>query len=791
MAQPIKTAAVLGAGYMGSHIAAHLSGVGVKVHLLDIVPPKLEGEQLKDPAARNGFAAKGLQAALDFKPAAFYDKDSARLVEVGNFDDHIDRIKDADLIIEAVVERLDIKLDLFKKVAPHVKDDALLASNTSGLSIASMSDAIPAELQKRFLGMHFFSPVRYMRLLEIIPGPQTEGSALTKASAIGDMLGKGVVYAKDTPNFIANRIGIHAAMLAIHTADEMGLSIEDVDAITGAPMGRPKSGTYRLGDMVGIDVIGHVSNTCHELVKDDPEREVFKAPKWVHDLVESGRVGQKAGAGFYKKEGKTIFVLDKETLEYREQNKNRYDSIGATKGKDDPGERIKIMVNGDDTASEFAWKILSRSLCYSARLMGEIADDVVNVDRAMRWGFNWDLGPFQIWDAIGVKESVARMQKEGMEVPAWVIDMVESGIDTFYSPQEADKTFFDYKAKSQSKVPFDPRYIRLDALKEDKKNVVIDKLGASLIDIGDGVVCLEVHTKMNTIDQDVIDMLWEACDEAEKNFEAMVIGNDGQHFGAGANLMMIMMAAQQKAFDQIEPMIKRLQHGLQRVRYAGVPVVSAPHGLTLGGGAEIAMAADATEAFAETYMGLVEVGVGLVPAGGGCLRMVERWTEEESRVEGVDVLPFIAQPSLNIAMAKVATGAEEARALRYIRATDSMVLNRDLLLYNAKQRALGMARAGYRPARPRVLRAAGYDAKETILMRVEGLKEGGYASEHDGLVASKVAHILCGGNVRPGTELTEEYYLDLEREAFMSLCGEEKTVARIQHMLMKNKPLRN
>lgn len=791
MPHQLKTAAVLGAGYMGSHIAAHLAAIGVRVHLLDILPPELKPDQAQDPEARNAFAARGLAAALKFKPAAFYDPDSARLIEVGNFEDDLERLAEADLIIEAIVERLDVKLDLFKRVAPHVSEHAILATNTSGLSIGAMSEGLPPELQKRFLGMHFFSPVRYMRLLEIISGPETEGAVLSRTAAIGELLGKGVVYAKDTPNFIANRIGIHAAMLSIHTADEMELSIEDVDAITGTPMGRPKSGTFRLGDMVGIDVIGHVARTTYETGEGDAERDVFKSPEWVTKLVESGRVGQKAKAGFYKKQGKEILVLDRGTLEYRAQNKNRYDSIGATKGEDDPGKRIKAMIDGDDRASEFAWKTLSRSLCYSARLLGEIADDLVSIDRAIRWGFNWDLGPFQIWDAIGVRESVARMKKENMDVPAWVVDMLESGQERFYSPAQADKSYYDFRSKSQTRVPFDPRHIRLDALREDSSKIVLDKLGATLIDIGDGVACLEVHTKMNTIDQDVIDMLHESVDEVEKNFEAMVIGNDGEHFGAGANLMLIMMAAQQKAWDQIEPMIDRLQQGLQRVRYASVPVVSAPFQLTLGGGAEIAMAADATEAFAETYMGLVEVGVGLVPGGGGCLRMVERWSEEASKTEGVDLLPFVAQASLNIAMAKVATGAEEARRLRFIRPTDGVTLNRDMLLYHAKQRALGMARSGYRAERPKVFAAAGYDAKETILMRVEGLKEGGYASEHDALIAGKVAHIICGGNVRPGVKLTEQHYLDLEREAFLALCGEEKTQARIQHMLMKNKPLRN
>lgn len=789
MAEEIQTAAVLGAGYMGSHIAAHLAGVGIKTHLLDIVPPK-EEDAAKN---RNAFAANGVAAALEHKPAAFYDPEAARLIEVGNFDDHLERIAEADLIIEAVVERMDIKKSLFEKVSKHVKDGALIATNTSGLSIGEMAEVFPEEQQKRFLGMHFFSPVRYMRLLEIISGPKTESAALARAAAIGDLLGKGVVYAKDTPNFIANRIGIHAAMLAIHTMGEMDLTIEQVDKITGAPMGRPRSGVFRLGDMVGIDVIGHVARTCYEKGEGDPEREIFQAPEWVEKLVADGRVGQKAKvkAGFYKKTADAILVLDPATLEYREQDKVRFESIGATRNKDDAGERIKVMVNGDDDGAKFAWKILARSLCYSARLVGEISDDIVNIDRAMRWGFNWDLGPFQVWDAIGVSESVERMKSDGLDVPAWVETMIEGGQTSFYTPAAAEKRFYAPKAKSMSIVPFDPRHIRLAAIHEDKSKIIKANMGASLLDLGEGVACLEVHTKMNTIDQDVISMIHDSVDEVEKNFEALVVGNDGEHFGAGANLMLIFMAAQQKAWDQIEPMIEKLQYGLQRLRYSRVPVVTAPHQFTFGGGCEIAMAGDATQAHAETYIGLVEVGVGLIPGGGGCMRMVERWTEEEAKVEGADLLPFIGAASLNLAMAKVATGAEEAKRFRFLRPTDGITLNRDLLLHEAKQRALGLSRAGYRPQRPKVFRAAGFDAKETIMMRVRGMVEGGYASEHDALVASKLAHVLCGGNVRPGTELSEDAYLSLEREAFLSLCGEEKSQARIQHMLMKNKPLRN
>lgn len=774
---------------MGSAIAAHLAGAGVKTHLLDIVPPNLTEKEQGQPKARSRFAESGLEKAIKAKPAAFFDPDAARLVQTGNIEDHLDRLKECDLVIEAIIEDLGAKQKLFEKIAPVVSPNAILASNTSGLSIAKMSAVLPAQLRPQFLVLHFFNPVRYMRLLEVAPGPETRPELVERMARFGEWLGKGVVYAKDTANFVANRIGVYSLMFAMRAMLEEGLTVEQVDKIVGRPMGRPKSAAFDTADLVGLDTLAHVAKNCQTALVNDEERDVFALPELVQKLIARGSLGRKSGGGFYKKVDKDIHVVDLQTLEYRPQAKVRFDSLGAVKNEEDPGKRLKLLVNADDVAGRFAWKVLSHTLAYSARRLGEIADDVVNVDRAMRWGFNWDLGPFEAWDAIGVAESVARMEKDGIALPDWVKALAKSG-GSFYSGGAKAPSFHDYGTGERRPVPFGPKEIRIAALKESGK-VIKENFGASLVDLGDGVLNVEVHTKMNTLDPDVIGMLSDAVDLAEKDFEAVVIANDGEHFGAGANLMLIMMAAQQKAWDQVEKIIRGLQGSLQKVRYARVPVVAAPFNYTLGGAAEVAMAADACQAHAETYMGLVEVGVGLIPAGGGCLRMVERFTDDAAKVRGVDLLPFIGEASLNVAMAKVATSAEEAKKLRYLRPTDGVSLNRSELLYAAKWRALGMARAGYRPPRAAVHTAVGYDAAKTIGARVWGLVESGYASQHDALIANKLASILCGGAVPAGAEVSDQHYLDLECEAFLSLCGEQKTLDRIGHMLMNNKPLRN
>ncbi len=769
---------------MGTGIAAHLAGAGIRTHLLDIVP--------KDAGRdRNRLVTDAIAKALKSKPATFYDPDAARSIVPGNFDDHLDRLGECDLVVEAVVENLDLKKKLFAGVAEKISRHAILASNTSGLSIARMQQGLPADLAARMVVMHFFNPVRYMKLLEIVPGPKTDPRTVRRAVEIGEMLGKGIVYGKDTPNFVANRIGVYGLMQVIKSMAEDGLGIEEVDKIVGQPMARPASAAFKTGDIVGIDTFVHVANNCYENLRSDEEHAIFAMPDWVVKLVERGHLGRKSGAGFYKKVGDDILVLDSATGDYRPQQKVRYESIGATRNIDDPAKRLATMIAGDDKAAHFAWKVLSRTLCYAARRLGEIADDIVQIDRGMRWGFGWDLGPFEAWDAIGVEESVARMKKDGLDVPKWVLDMIDSGRSRFYDGTVAHRSYWETKKSTAEPLQRDPRELILDAVREDKKRVVKENYGACLLDIGDGVLCLEVRTKMNTIDDDVTSMLVDGVKEAEKHFQALVIGNDGAHFGVGANLMLVYGLAQQQEWTQLDAAVRALQDALQGLRYANIPVVAAPFGYTMGGSAEIAMAADACQAYAETYMGLVEVGVGLIPAGGGCLRLVERWTDSVQDVEGADLLPFIGSASLNIAMATVATGAEEARRLRYLLPTDGITLNRDHLIEHAKRRAIGMAASGYRPPRPRVIKAAGLDAAKSIGMRIWSLVEGGYASAHDALIARKVVHVLAGGEVAGGTELGEQHYLDLEREAFLSLCGEEKSMERMQSMLMTNKPLRN
>ncbi len=785
MTDTVRTVGVIGAGVMGSAIAAHMAGAGLRVHLLDIVPKAADGARVD----RNALAKGGLERALKAKPAAFFDPDAARLVTPGNLEDHLGRLAECDLVIEAVVESLEIKRRLFATIESHLADHAVLASNTSGLSIAAMSEALPEALQKRFVVLHFFNPVRYMRLLEVVPAPKTDARVIERMVSFGEWLGKGIVYGKDTTNFVANRIGVYSIMLTMHEMLSQGLSIEAVDAICGKPMGRPKSAVFQTADIVGIDTLIHVGKNCYDSLTNDPQRDVFQMPEFVQQMAKAGAVGRKAGAGFYKKVGKDIFVLDLQSKDYRAREPVEFASVAAAKGA--PAERLRKLIAGDDAAAKFAWTIVSKTLSYTASLMGEIADDVINIDRAMRWGFNWDLGPFEMWDALGVAETVGRMKAEGQSIPEWVSEMLASGRTSFYTGSVASGTFYDCMGKTPLPIPHHAKELRVAAFKEQRTNVVEKNDGATLVDIGDGVVCLELHTKMNTLDADVISMIGRTVEVAEAQFEAIVVANDAEHFSAGANLMMIVGAAMQQKWDQIDGIIAGLQNALQALRYCRVPVVSAPAQYTLGGGAELAMASDASQAFAETYMGLVEVGVGLIPAGCGCLRMVERYTSAVSDVEGVDLLPLVGQASLNIAMAKASTSAEEAKRLRYLRPTDGISLNRDFLLYESKQRAIGLAGAGYRPPSPLLLKAAGYDAAKTIGVKIWSMVEGRWASPHDALIANKIAHVLCGGAVAAGQVLPEQHFLDLEREAFLQLCGEPKTHERIKHMLETGKPLRN
>lgn len=783
---PIRRAAVLGAGVMGRGIAAHLAGVGVDVLLLDIVPP---GEKSDAPTARNRFAANGLQAAIKNRPALFYDADDARWITVGNFDDDLQRVAEVDWIIEVVKEDLAIKRDLFAKLDRLRKPGTLISSNTSGLPLADLIEGRSDDFKQHFIITHFFNPVRYMKLLEVVTGPETKPGLIAAFETFArETLGKGVVYAKDSPAFVANRVGTFSMMYTVHRMLEEKLSPELVDTVFGSPMGRPKSAVFRTADVVGLDTLALVSSHLHEDLPNDEMRRYFQVPAPLQTLIEKGWLGSKSGQGAYKKVGRDILTYDPYTGEYREAEKPRSESIKAAKGESDPGRRIKKMVSGDDAAARLAWDSLAQTLTYAARHLDEMAGDLVQIDNGMKWGYAWDLGPFEIWDAIGVAESVARMEADGFAVPKWVKAMLDAGRSSFYEGDFGARTFWDHTAGEARPEVLSPRYRHLPS--SIKHEALVSKNhGARLWDLGDGVACVEFRTKMNAVDADVIAMLNEAVDRAEKDFDALVIGNhDPRAFSAGANIMMIAMAAQQGAWDQVREMITAFQQACLKLRHSRIPVVAAPAGMTFGGGAEICLGANAIQAHAELYMGLVEVGVGLIPGGGGCFALLHN---KQSQGPDTDPLVYLRDTFMAIGMAKVATSAREAQKMGFLLPGDRITMDRDELIEAAKQRALGMARSDFRPPRPRALKVAGRSGYATLHSALWDMNQSGQISEHDMLIGQRLANVLAGGDVAAGTEVTEARFHELEQEAFLSLCGEPKTQARIQHMLTTNKPLRN
>ena len=800
MARTIRKVAVLGAGVMGTGIAAHLAGVGLETVLLDIVPPKLSEEDEKkglnreSEEFRNRFATTALAKAKKAKPPVYYNTADADLITVGNFDDHLPLIKDCDWIVEAVIERLDIKQSLFAKLDEFRKEGSLITSNTSGLSIEKMVEGRSEDFQKCFFVTHFFNPVRFMRLLELVPGEKTDHDVFAGFASFGaDRLGKGIVFGKDTPNFIANRIGTYGMMYTLQAMVKDGFSVEEIDAVFGPASGRPKSAVFRTADIVGLDTLAHVADNCYDSLVDDECRDTFKAPDFLAEMIKRGWLGQKTKGGFYKKVGKEIHALDVKTFEYKLKEKVRADSIGAArKAKGGVGNKIKTLIAGEDRLGKLAWESTAMTLIYAARRLGEIADDVVNCDRAMCWGFNWELGPFETWDAIGLRESVERMIKDGMDVPEVITTMLEKGNESFYAGTVSEPTYYDYNSGEYKAVPLDVRQIRLDALRENEK-VIKKNTGATLFDAGDGVLLVEFHTKMNAVDDDVIAMLHHAITLAEdQGWKGVVIANEHKDaFSAGANLFAVLMACQQKQWDGIEKMVSSFQQACLRLRYSDIPVATAPAGLALGGGAEMVMGADVTCAFAETYMGLVELGVGLIPGGGGTLEMLERFCGQLPDDPGFDPLPFLKGAFMNIGMAQVAVGAEDARKLGMLRPQDKVTLNRDLLVHNAKQTVLGMFRSGYRRPRAINFRLPGANGAASFRWFLDGMVKGKQITEHEYKIASKLAWVLCGGDTSTRAKVSQQQILDLEREAFLSLCGEPKTHERMQHMLQFNKPLRN
>lgn len=798
----IRKGAVIGAGVMGAAIAAHLANAGIPSVLLDIRPAgptdaeKKKGLRLEDPPVANRYAIAGLDRARKSKPASFYTKRCASLVSVGNLDDDLSMLSDVDWVIEVVVEDLEIKKELFRKIAPYLKAGAVLSTNTSGLSVNRLAESLPEELRPRFLATHFFNPPRYLKLLEIVPAEWTDRAVVAAMVRFGeDVLGKGVVHAKDSPNFVANRIGAYAMFHAVKLMREKGYNITEVDKLTGKAIGRPKSATFRTADLVGIDTLIHVANNMYENLPGDPERELFATPDFVQVMLDRGWLGSKSGRGFYRKgnkEGKkTIFVLDPASMEYIDQPKVSFGSLEMAGTMDDPGERIGALVGSKDRAGAFLWANLSATLRYAANSLPGICDDIVNVDNALRWGFGWEIGPFQIWDALGVRKTCERMQTEGVEVPGIAKALFDSGRESFYERDAGKTVFFDGNTGKHEPVPVNPRIITLGDRKERGK-VIIDDPDALLVDIGDEVACLEFRTKMNTIGPGIIQMISKSIAEVEKNWRGLVIGNNAENFSVGANLLLVLNEIDDDNYEDVEWMVDQFQRANQMLRYSERPVVAAPHGLTLGGGCEVTLAANRVCAAAETYIGLVELGAGVVPAGGGCKELIRRLHAGIPEGTTTDLFPLVRRIFETVGMARVATSGKEAVEFGFLADTDRVVLNGDYLLDDAKKMVLALDMTGFSPGRPLDdIRVLGAPALAAIRAGLHNMAAARFITEYDMVVGDKLASILCGGEIAPNSRVSEQYLLDLEREAFMSLCGEPRTQARMEHILTTGKPLRN
>jgi 3-hydroxyacyl-CoA dehydrogenase len=814
MKRRIEKAAVLGAGTMGARIAAHLANAGIPCYLLDIVPGELNAEEkarglaLENPAVRNRIVRAGLEAAKKAKPAAFFTAGHAGLITAGNFDDNLAWVGDADWIIEAVAENLEIKRKLLERVEKHRKPGTLVSTNTSGLPIRLIAEGRSEDFQQHWCGTHFFNPPRYMKLVEVIPGPKTKPEVLQMLGDVCDrQLGKGVVVAKDTPNFIANRIGTFSMMNVMRLMQQFEMSVEEVDACTGPAIGNPKSATFRTGDLVGLDVLVHVVRNIYENIPDDELREIYKVPPVIEEMLKRGWLGDKTGQGFYKRvKGpgeREIHALDWKTMDYRPRQKAKFGSIETGKTIEETRERLRMLAGAGDKASKFLWASISETCCYAARRVPEIADRVVDVDRAMKWGFATELGPFEMWDAIGVPEMAARLEKENRAVPPLVAKLLSSGKKSFYEAAAGETRYFDLGAAAYKPVPEPAGVIVLKSLKERAK-VVEKNPGASLVDLGDGVIGCEFHSKMNAIGGDTIAMLYKGLERLKSDFDAMVIANQAQNFSVGANIMLLLVFAQEQEWDEIHMAVRHFQNVNLALKYAPRPVVAAPHGMSLGGGCEVPLHAARIHAAAESYIGLVETGVGLIPAGGGTKEMLIRANEKAgilspagalltapSAESDMDLFHALKPVFENIAMAKVGTSAEESRALGYLRAGDPVSMNRDRLVADAKQTALALVRAGYKPPVRAEIRVLGESFLAAAKLAIHMMLRGEYASEHDALVARKLANILAGGPLSAPQMVSEQYVLDLEREAFVSLCGERKTLERIAHTLKTGKPLRN
>lgn len=794
MTYSIKKAAVLGSGVMGSGIAAHLANVGIPTILMDIVPNELtkdeeaKGLTLDSPSVRNRYTTLALEKLVKHKPAPLTSKKSLSLLSVGNFEDDLDKLKDVDWIIEVVVENLAIKKALFEKIDTVLTAGTIVSSNTSGISVHAMVEGRSENFQKHFLGTHFFNPPRYLKLLEIIPTSYTEPAVVAFMKTFSeDVLGKGVVIGKDTPNFVANRIGTYGLLVTLHEMLQRGYSFGEVDSVTGPLIGRPSSATFRTLDVVGLDTFLHVAKTVYDQTTGD-EQKIFEVPELLKKMVENGWLGAKSGQGFFVKKGNKILELDPQTLAYVPMKKLETPSIEIAKQAKGLANKVKSLVYAKDRTGELLWSIFAPTLLYASQLHGEIADNIVAIDNAMKWGFGWSQGPFEMWDAIGVKESVDKMEAEGREIPGFVQSLLAQGYETFYAEIDGDLAYFD--GSQYVKVPVNDKEINLKRYKK-KHGVIKSNAGASFIDMGDGIALLEFHSQSNAIGLDIIQMLNFALDEVEKNYKGLVIGNQGKNFCVGANLGMILMEAQDDNVFELDYIVKAFQNAMLRIKYCTKPVVAAPFAMTLGGGAEVCLPAAHIQATTETYIGLVEVGVGLIPGGGGNKALYEKLLKGLPHGVEIDYQLIANKVFETIALAKVSTSAEEARENNFLNFVDGISVNPDHQLYDAKQAALALYHAGYKPPVPKKIPVTGAPGYATLLLYAENMYQSGYISAHDVKIAKKLAYVIAGGKVPYGTLVDEQYLLNLERQAFLELVADPLSQQRMQHMLVKGKPLRN
>ena len=801
MKRKIRSAAVIGSGVMGGGIAALLAAAGVETHLLDIVPFDLTEDEKKDPAARNRIVKAGLDAVIGSRPSLLMQPKDIERITIGNLEDDFDKIAGVDWIVEVVVENLKIKQDLFKRIETVRSKGTIVSSNTSGIPLKAMSEGLSQEFREHFLGTHFFNPVRYMKLLEIIPGEETLPEILEFMADYGERyLGKGIVWAKDTPNFVGNRIGVQGMVKTIQMALEDQMTIPEVDALFGTAMGRPKTAMFKTADLVGLDTLAHVAKNTYDLVVDDDDRDSFVMPEFVNTMIEKGLLGKKSQGGFYKTDltpdWKPIRkVIDSANLEYAEFEFASFPCLEEAKKAPSLPEKIKTVVYGEDRGAQFAWKAVANNLIYAANRIPEISDTIVEIDNAMKWGFNFEMGPFETWDAIGLEKSVARMEKDGLAVPAKIKKMLEAGNISFYKTENGKLFYYDFDSEAYKEQLVSANIVSLASLKSTG-NVIKENASASLIDLGDGVLCLELHTKMNALNREIVEFLPEVQEIVNGTAAGLVIGNQAGGmpgaFSAGANLMDVAVSVKENNFEGIEKMIAGLQYGLLNLKYAPFPVVAAPFGLALGGGCELALAADRSVAHAELYMGLVEIGVGVLPAGGGCLNLWRKFIESvPEAVTEMDLAKLFIPVFMSIAMAKVSTSAAEARINGFLGPKDRIVMNRDHLIGEAKKEVLRMLDDGYLPPVKRPFKVLGQAAQGMVAAQIADMANGQFITEYDAFLARRIAHVISGGDVRDNAFVTDDVILTLERQAFIDLLKEEKTMARIEHMLKTGKPLRN